>query len=99
MGDIEATCEDIAVLDSGKILFQGTVEELLQMVDGKVYKAEISRQELPLLKERHIITSMLSLGNNVMVRFIAENQPFADASLCEAGVEDAYMYLMQGREG
>lgn len=28
VGDIEATCENIAVMDQGKILFQGTVEEL-----------------------------------------------------------------------
>ena len=42
VGDIEATCEKIAVLDEGKILFQGTVAELLHLVEGKVYKAEIS---------------------------------------------------------
>lgn len=99
VGDIEATCEDIAVLDSGRLLFQGTVEELLHMVEGKVYKAEISKQELPLLKQKYIVTSMLTLGNNVMVRFIAEKQPFTGASLCEPGAEDAYMYLMQGKEG
>lgn len=28
VGDIEAACENIAVMDQGKILFQGTVEEL-----------------------------------------------------------------------
>lgn len=99
VGDIEATCEDIAVLDNGRLLFQGTVKELLHMVEDKVYKAEISKQELPLLKQKYIVTSMLTLGNNVMVRFIAEKQPFAGASLCEPGVEDAYMYLMQGKEG
>lgn len=99
VGDIEATCENIAVLDSGRLLFQGTVEELLHMVKNKVYKAEISKQELPLLKQKYIVTSMLTLGNNVMVRFIAEKLPFAGASLCEPGVEDAYMYLMQGKEG
>lgn len=97
VGDIEATCEDIAVLDDGKILFQGTVEELLEMVENKVYKAEISKQELPLLKEQYTITSMLTLGNNVMVRFIAEHQPFSGADRCQPGVEDAYMYLMQGK--
>ena len=42
---------------------------------------------------------MLTLGNNVMVRFIAENKPFEGAQCCEAGVEDAYMYLMHGERG
>ncbi len=96
-GDIEASCEEIAVLEEGKLLFRGTVEELLRSVRGKVFRTEISRHELDDLKERCIVTSMLTLGNNVMARFISEQKPFPGAERCEAGVEDAYMYLMQGR--
>lgn len=99
VGDIEATCENIAVLDQGHILFHGTVSQLIQMAEGKVYSAEISKQELEILKEQHSVTSMLTLGNNVMVRFLADRQPFASAKLCTPGVEDAYMHLMQtGKE-
>lgn len=98
-GDIEAACEEIAVLEEGKILFRGTVDELLCSVRGKVFRAEISRHELDDLKARYIVTSMLTLGNNVVVRLISEQKPFAGAECCEAGVEDAYMYLMQGRGG
>lgn len=98
-GDIEAACEEIAVLEEGKILFRGTVDELLCSVRGKVFRAEISRHELDDLKARYIVTSMLTLGNNVVVRLISEQKPFAGAECCEAGVEDAYMYLMRGRGG
>ena len=99
VGDIEATCEQIAVLDEGEILYHGTVSNLIEMADGRVYTAQISKSELPRLKERYVVTSMLTLGNNVMVRFIAENKPFEGAQCCEAGVEDAYMYLMHGERG
>ena len=34
-----------------------------------------------------------------MARFLAEEKPFASAKLCEAGVEDAYMYLMHMKRG
>ncbi len=98
-GDIEATCEDIAVLDEGKVIYQGTVTDLLSMTEGKVYSAEISKQELERLKKDYIVTSMLTLGNNVMARFLADEKPFASAKLCEAGVEDAYMYLMHTERG
>lgn len=99
VGDIEATCEDIAVLDEGTLIYQGTVTDLTRMAEGKVYSAQISKKELELLKRKYIVTSMLSLGNNAMVRFIAEKQPFVSAKLCEAGVEDAYMYLMHRERG
>lgn len=99
VGDIEATCENIAVLDAGEIIYKGTVSELTQMAEGRVFQAEISKRKLEALKKQCAVTSMLTLGNNVMVRFLAEEKPFASAKRCEAGVEDAYMYLMQGRGG
>ncbi len=99
VGDIEATCEDIAVLDEGSVIYQGTVTDLIAMTEGKVYTAEISKRELEALKKNYIVTSMLTLGNNVMARFLAEERPFASAKLCEAGVEDAYMYLMHTERG
>ena len=73
--------------------------DLVSMTEGKVYSAQISKRELELLKKDYIVTSMLTLGNNVMARFLAEEKPFSSAKLCEAGVEDAYMYLMHMERG
>lgn len=99
VGDIEATCEDIAVLDNGKIIFRGTVRELIEMAEGKVYRAEISRMELEELKARHIVTAILSKGSMAEVRFLSEESaPFEKAVLTEPNAEDAYLYLM-GKEG
>ena len=64
-----------------------------------MFQAEISKRELETLKKQCVVTSMLTLGNNVMVRFLSDEKPFASAKPCEAGVEDAYMYLMQERGG
>lgn len=47
VGDIEATCDEIGIMDKGKILYRGTVGELNKMAEGKVYTAQISRRELP----------------------------------------------------
>ena len=96
VGDVEATCEEIAVIDQGRILFRGTVEELLSLVEGRVYRAEVSRKELDRIRSSYTVTSMITLGNNVKVRFLADTQPFHGAQHCDSGVEDAYMYLMQG---
>ena len=99
VGDIEATCEQIAIMDEGEIYYNGTVMDLLRMTEGKVYTAQISRKELAKMKENYVLTSMLTQGNNVMVRFLSEQKPQVEASACEPGVEDAYMYLMQEKEG
>lgn len=94
VGDIEATCENIAVLNQGNILFQGTVSELLQMVEGKVYKAEVSTMELPLIKDTFLVTGILTNGSTSTIKIVSKEPPMNEAVLCNGDVEDAYMYLM-----
>ncbi|NLO09168.1 MAG: ABC transporter ATP-binding protein [Clostridiales bacterium] len=99
VGDIEATCERIGVLEEGEIIYQGSVTELIERAKGKIYAAEINHIELTRLKEEYPVTSMVSNGNHVNVRFISKDKPFDGAEACEANVEDAYIYLMQEKRG
>lgn len=94
VGDVEATCENIGILDEGRLIYNGTVEKLLKMTEGRVYKAEVSKLELPKVQEMYPVTSMLAVGGSVTVRFISDVPPVFPAELCKAGVEDAYLYLM-----
>lgn len=99
VGDIEATCENIAILDEGALRFTGTVEELLEMAEGKIYTIEVSKMELEKIKKEYIITGMLTKGSKAEVRLVAEEMPFENAVCCEPNVEDAYLYLMNGKAG
>lgn len=98
VGDIEATCEEIAVLNHGQIIFQGTVSELLGMVEGKVYSTEISTMEVDKIKEKYLVTGILTSGSLSHVKLIADHIPLPDAKPCSPDVEDAYMYLMKQQE-
>ena len=98
VGDIEATCEEIAVLNQGEIVFRGTVRELLKLVENKVYTVEISTSELEMMKKRYLVTGILTSGSLTKVKLIAEKKPLESATPCSADVEDAYMYLMKQQE-
>lgn len=99
VGDIESTCEKIAVMDQGEIIFKGTVEEFISLAEGKVYTVKVSKKELPQLKRKFRVTAMLPTGNNVTVRFISDKKPPFVAETCTAGVEDAYIYIMGEKAG
>lgn len=95
IGDIEATCEKLAVLEAGKLLYQGTVKALTDSAAGKVYHAEVSRPELERLRETFVITGMTTLGERIGVRLLADREPAANAVPCEPNLEDGYMLLMR----
>ncbi len=99
VGDIEATCENIAVLNEGEILFHGTVMELLKNVEGKVYSAEVAVSELAGIQKEYMVTGILNTGSTASVKIVANGRPFADAKPIQADVEDAYLYLMHGKRG
>lgn len=95
VGDIEATCEDIAILNEGKILFYGTVSELLCGAQGKVYSVTVEKKELPQIKQTYIVTGMLSQGSQMRLRIISENMPDISETVSEEpNCEDAYMYCL-----
>ena len=94
VGDIEATCENIGILDKGKVLYSGTVDRLLTAAAGKVFTRTVSRQELSHLKKELLITEMHTQGKQVYIRYVAENA--ADGSVpCEPNIEDAYMLYLK----
>lgn len=101
VGDIESTCENIAVMDEGKIIFKGTATELLDKANGNIYEAKISRAEVEDVKKKYIVTNILMMSTEANVRFIAKSKSevFRGAEATLPNVEDAYMYLMHTNGG
>ncbi|WP_443659475.1 ABC transporter ATP-binding protein [Clostridium algidicarnis] len=97
VGDIEATCENIAILNKGKIIYKGKTEELAKLAEGKVYTVTVSSEELDKFKDKYKIIAMVSHGNNAILRILADNKPFEDAKVCEPTIEDGYMLIMGGK--
>ena len=93
VGDIEATCEDIAIINEGRVIYNGTVDALLQEAEGRVFTMTASKRELPGLKRQLSITSMHTQGNKVHIRFIADTL-MQGAKACEPNIEDAYMLYL-----
>ena len=95
VGDIEATCEAIAIMNSGEILWQGTVSELILNAEGKVYTINAHKKYLPQIKQQYIVTGMLVQSEYTTVRIISENIPTLQSAVpTEPNLEDAYMYCL-----
>lgn len=95
VGDIEASCEDIAIMNDGEILWQGTVSELIHNAEGKVFTVNVARKYLPQIKKNYIVTGMLIQGEYNTVRIISDTVPDLQGAVSdEPNCEDAYMYCL-----
>lgn len=93
-GDIEATCSKVAVLCSGEVVFEGQIEKLLQLGNGKVYTTTIMQNELNNFKKKYRVISIHQNGTDVSCRFLSSASPQKDWVSCQPTIEDSYMYLL-----
>lgn len=94
--DIQSTCEDIAILDNGKILYKGRVNELIKSAQNHVFTIRTSREQSEIIKSQFKVTAMVVSGEDITLRLVSEEKPFPEALVSEPTMEDAYMYLLGG---
>lgn len=95
VGDIEAACEDIAIMNDGEILWRGRVSDLVKEAEGRVYTCHVHKKFLPQIKKDFTVTGMLSSGESTTVRIISDAPPDIQNIMPAApNTEDAYMYCL-----
>lgn len=100
VSDIESTCEKLAVLKKGCLVYKGSVSELLGTANGKVWEITLDKRQWEGMKldaqsKKLEIISSLSEGQNIRLRLLSPEIPYASAQPVQAGLEDAYMLLIK----
>ncbi len=93
--DIAQTCQQIAVMKSGQVLFQGTVAQMLEATRGKVW---LLTTHGPQPEGNFTIVSALNIGANVQYRVVGDLSPRVGAVPTEPGLEDGYVWLMHAHQ-
>lgn len=95
--DIYQLCEQVAVLRSGKLFYNGSTNALLDKVKGKIKMIDIaSEQELASLQNQSVVLSVAYTGDGIKARVMDEADRFKQAPVQET-LEDAYVYCMGGK--
>lgn len=99
VSDIETVCEKVAVLDAGKLLFTGTVEDLAQTAEGKVYELTVPKSRQASIQNQYCVLSSQGHLADVKIRVLHDSVPaVGDPVTCEATVEDGYMEMLRQLE-
>ncbi|RKN64433.1 ATP-binding cassette domain-containing protein [Paenibacillus ginsengarvi] len=96
VSDIEDTCDRLAVLRSGVVLYTGTQPDLILQLQGKMWTGVVHAEELPAIKKRTLVLSSRRDRDGEEVRVVSEELPFPEARSVYPNLEDAYMVLAGG---
>ncbi len=95
VADISSTCENMALLHQGSVAFNGSPEELIKMVEGKVWQLEVDDLQFGELKKQYPIISTIPLVGKWEIQLLADELHGYNASNVEPNLEHAYVYFME----
>jgi len=95
VGDISSTCTDMALLNNGRIVFNGSPTELIERARGKVWRVAASDRELDDLRARYPVISSIPAERGYELRVVADTIAGKAADTVNPNLEDAYIYFMQ----
>ena len=100
VSDVEATANDIAIINRGRLMVRSSPEILLQSVEGKVWQWVLPSSELLAAKQRHLLSSVVRRKDGLHVRVVAETSPAHEAQLAGSPtLEEAYLYCISTHRG
>jgi ABC-2 type transport system ATP-binding protein len=94
VSDVEATATHIALINKGKLLRDAAPETLLQELENKVWEWTVHSDDLPALKNKHIVSGTIRRSDGVRVRVVSEIQPDVRAENVSPNLEDAYLFFI-----
>jgi len=94
VGDIESTCNHLAVLNHGKIIFNGEVSQLIAGAKGYTYKVQIPKNRFHEYRNRYVLTSQQDLGEYIDIKLLSKGKVEEGFVPCEPNIEDGYLNLL-----
>ena len=99
VSDIEAIADEVLLMKKGRIVQRGTVPELVQKAQGRVWELAVSPREANLWQAQATVANLRHEGNHVVLRIVSDKMPSQTAVPCSASLEDLYLYYFPTDEG
>lgn len=94
VSDVEYIATQNAVMKGGALIAQGTTDELVKLVAGKVWTAQIPMSRLPEYERRLSIVNIRNEDNGrISIRYLAEAPCSKDSEPTSPHLEDLYLWL------
>jgi ABC-type multidrug transport system ATPase subunit len=95
VGDISSTCQGMALLNRGELVFSGSPENLVKQAEGHVFRLNLTPPEYEQVKERYNVISTIPVEEGWEVQIVSDEVPEFRSTAITPNIEDAYVYYME----
>lgn len=103
VADLGGACKEIALLDGGQIIYQGTPSGLVSAAVGHVFQVSVSEMEFANIENDYEVVSTSVGSGSIVVRGVSHTDQLPDGAeiVQEPSLEESYMAFMaaRGRSG
>lgn len=94
--DIALSCKSLSILNKGKLIYNGTVNDVIKNAEGYVWNINVNFGESEQFMDKYNIISSIVDEDKISLRLLSKEKPYLNALCISPTLEDAYMKLIKG---
>lgn len=95
VSDIETIADDILIMREGEIIMHGIYEDLIKIIQDKVWEVTLPQKEALVLMQQNRIVKSHNKGQEVFMRIVSDKKPHKQADLVCPDLDDLYIYYFE----
>lgn len=95
--DVSNLCNKMAVMNLGRLLFNGKTTEALDVLKGRIFEASIEKEELAEYREKYNVISTHVAEGKIIVHVVSDQLPAAQFKAMDASLEDVYFSYIHSK--
>lgn len=94
--DVRELCNNMAIINNGRLLFSGTPNDAMSSLDGKIWEKSVSKQELSYLQNELDVISTKLVAGLPLVHVYSEENPGYEFFPVSPNLEDVFFTNIKG---
>jgi ABC-type multidrug transport system ATPase subunit len=94
--DVKELCNQMAIIDKGRVLFAGKPDDALSAIKGRIWKKQVEKQEVMAYQEQYPVISTRMVAGKPLVHVFSNGQPEDGFISIEGDLEDVFFTHIKG---
>jgi len=94
--DVKDLCNQMAIMNEGRILQKSTPKEATQVLEGKIWTQDIDREKLEDMEDKYnVLSTHYNADNTLNIRIFSDHSPANGFKVAPPDLEDVYFRALE----